>query len=59
MFGNDVIPASTGGAFTAVGRIVNQAPNTSGGYGYDQANYGLFIEVTGGTKIMESVQMQL
>ena len=50
MFGNDVIPASTGGAFTAVGRIVNQAPNTSGGYGYDQANYGLFIEVTGGTK---------
>lgn len=44
MFGNDVIPASTGGAFTAVGRIVNQAPNTSGGYGYDQANYGLLLK---------------
>lgn len=50
MFGNDVIPATAGGAFTAVGRIVNQAPNTSGSYGFDQANYGLFIDVSGGTK---------
>lgn len=50
MFGNDVIPAVAGGAFTAVGRIVNSAPNTYGGYGFDQANYGLFIDVTGGTK---------
>ena len=50
MFGDDVIPASAGGAFTAVGRIVNQAPNTWGSYGFDQANYGLFIDVTGGTK---------
>lgn len=50
MFGNDVIPATAGGAFTAVGRIVNQAPNTWGDYGFDQANYGLFIDVTGGTK---------
>lgn len=50
MFGNDVIPATAGGAFTAVGRIVNQAPNTYGGYGFDQANYGLFINVSGGTK---------
>lgn len=50
MFGDDVIPASVGGAFTAVGRIVNQAPNTWGSYGFDQANYGLFIDVTGGTK---------
>lgn len=50
MFGNDVIPASVGGAFTAVGRIVNQAPNTFGSYGFDQANYGLFIDVSGGTK---------
>ena len=50
MFGNDVIPDSVGGAFTAVGRIVNQAPNTFGYYGYDQANYGLFINVSGGTK---------
>lgn len=50
MFGNDVIPCSVGGAFTAVGRIVNNAPNTYGSYGFDQANYGLFIDVTGGTK---------
>lgn len=50
MFGNDVLPGSLGGAFTAVGRIVNNAPNTYGSYGYDQANYGLFIDVTGGTK---------
>lgn len=50
MFGDDVIPGSAGGAFTAVGRIVNEHPNTSGGYGFDQANYGLFINVSGGTK---------
>lgn len=50
MFGNDVIPGSAGGAFTAVARIVNNAPNTFGNYGFDQANYGLFIDVTGGTK---------
>ena len=50
MFGNDVIPSSAGGAFTAVGRIVNEHPNTFGSYGFDQANYGLFINVSGGTK---------
>ncbi|MDL2243530.1 hypothetical protein LJB84_01655, partial [Bacteroidales bacterium OttesenSCG-928-J19] len=50
MFGNDVIPSSAGGAFTATGRIVNNNPNTSGWYGFDQANYGLFISVSGGTK---------
>lgn len=50
MFGNDVIPSSSGGAFTAVGRIVNNAANTFGSYGFDQANYGLLINVTGGTK---------
>ena len=50
MFGNDVIPGSSGGAFTAVGRIVNNASNTYGSYGLDQANYGLFIDVTGGSK---------
>lgn len=50
MFGNDVIPSSSGGAFTATGRIVNQKQNTMGSYGFDQANYGLFISVTGGTK---------
>ena len=30
MFGNDVIPPSAGGAFTAVGRIVNSAPIYTG-----------------------------
>ncbi len=50
MFGNDVIPSSLGGAFTAVGRIENNAPNIHGNYGFDQANYGLLIDVTGGTK---------
>ena len=50
MFGNNVIPLSCGGAFTAVGRIVNKAPNVNGSYGFDQANYGLFIDVSGGTK---------
>ncbi|MFK1813899.1 hypothetical protein ACIXAT_13670 [Bacteroides fragilis] len=50
MFGDDVIPSSAGGAFTAAGRIVNTHPNTSGYYGFDQANYGLFINVSGGTK---------
>ena len=50
MFGDDVIPGSVGGAFTAAGRIVNEHQNTMGSYGFDQANYGLFINVTGGTK---------
>lgn len=50
MFGNDVIPGTAGGAFTATGRIVNEHPNTYGSYGFDQANYGLFIHVSGGTK---------
>ena len=50
IFGDDVIPSSVGSAFTAVGRIVNSAPNINGNYGFDQANYGLLIDVTGGTK---------
>ena len=50
MFGDDVIPGTSGGVFTAAGRIVNQKQNTMGSYGFDQANYGLFIDVTGGTK---------
>lgn len=50
MFGNDVIPGTAGGAFTATGRIVNEHPNIHGNYGLDQANYGLFIHVSGGTK---------
>lgn len=50
MFGNDVIPSSVGGAFTATGRIVNNKTNTNAYYGFDTANYGLFIDVSGGTK---------
>ena len=50
MFGDDVIPSSMGGAFTAVGRIVNNAPNIFGSYGFDRANYGILIDVSGGTK---------
>ena len=50
MLGDDVIPGSSGGAFTATGRIVNQKQNTMGSYGFDQANYGLLINVSGGTK---------
>ena len=50
MLGNDVIPASAGGAFSAVGRIVNQKQNSDAQWGFDAANYGLFIDVSGGTK---------
>lgn len=50
MLGNDVIPASAGGAFSAVGRIVNQKRNSDAQWGFDSANYGLFIDVSGGTK---------
>ena len=57
MFGDDVIPSSAGGDFTAVGRIVNSAPNLYGTYGFDQANYGLFIDVTGGTKNPSETRM--
>lgn len=50
MLGDDVIPASAGGAFSAVGRIVNQKQNAGAQWGFDAANYGLFIDVSGGTK---------
>lgn len=50
MLGNDVIPASAGGAFSAVGRIVNQKQSADAQWGFDAANYGLFIDVSGGTK---------
>lgn len=50
MLGNDVIPASAGGAFSAVGRIVNQKQNADAQWGFDAANYGLLIDVSGGTK---------
>lgn len=50
MLGNDVIPAEAGGAFSAVGRIVNQKQNAGAQWGFDAVNYGLFIDVSGGTK---------
>lgn len=50
MLGDDVIPASAGGAFSAVGRIVNRKQNAYAQWGFDAANYGLFIDVSGGTK---------
>lgn len=50
MLGNDVIPASAGGAFSAAGRVVNQKQNADAQWGFDAANYGLFIDVSGGTK---------
>ena len=50
MFGDDVIPASAGGAFSAAGRVVNQKQNVGAQWGFDAANYGLFIDVSGGTK---------
>ena len=49
MFGDDVIPASAGGAFSAAGRIVNNRDN-SGDPFIDNANYGLFIDVQGGDR---------
>lgn len=49
MFGDDVIPSIYGKAFTATGRIVNNAKNTGDSFGYSTANYGLFINVSGGT----------
>ena len=50
MFGNNVIPSTSGGAFNASGRIVNKTYNKYSGWGFDTANYGLFIDVTNGTK---------
>lgn len=50
MLGNDVIPASAGGAFSAAGRVVNRKQNTGAQWGFDTSNYGLFIDVSGGTK---------
>ena len=50
MFGDNVIPSTSGGAFNATGRIVNKTYNKYSGWGFDTANYGLFIDVTNGTK---------
>ena len=50
MLGNNVIPATAGGAFNATGRIVNQTVNQGAYWGYDACNTGLYISVSGGTK---------
>lgn len=49
-FGDNVVAASTGGAFSAAGRIVNNKPNTGAEWGFASANYGLIISVSGGTQ---------
>lgn len=49
-FGDNVVAASTGGAFSAAGRIVNNKPNTGAEWGFESANYGLIISVSGGTQ---------
>lgn len=49
LIGKNVVPATASGC-TAAGRIINNQTNTYGGYGFDVSNYGLFIEVSGGTK---------
>ena len=49
LIGKNVVPATASG-FTAAGRIINNQTTTYGGYGFDVSNYGLFIEVSGGTK---------
>lgn len=50
LFGDNVIPATAGGAFNATGRIVNQTYNRGAGWGFDACNTGLYINVSGGTK---------
>lgn len=50
MIGSDTVPATVGGAFTATGRFVNHNYNTSTAYGFDSANYGLYVDVANGTK---------
>ena len=50
MIGSDTVPATAGGAFTATGRFVNHNYNASTQYGFDSANYGLYVDVANGTK---------
>lgn len=49
LIGKNVIPATSAG-MTSAARIINNQTNTYSGYGFDVANYGLYIEVSGGTK---------
>lgn len=50
MIGSDTVPATVGGAFTATSRFVNHNYNASTAYGFDSANYGLYVDVANGTK---------
>lgn len=50
MIGSDTVPATVGRAFTATGRFVNHNYNASTQYGFDSANYGLYVDVANGTK---------
>lgn len=50
MIGSDTVPATVGGAFTATGRFINHNYNASTAYGFDSANYGLYVDVANGTK---------
>lgn len=59
MIGSDTVPATVGGAFTATGRFVNHNYNASTAYGFDSANYGLYVDVANGTKIMHYIHQML
>lgn len=50
MAGQNVLPSSLGGAFNATVRVINNIYNDSVSYGYDVANYGIYVEVGNGTK---------
>lgn len=50
MIGSNTVSATVGGAFTATGRFVNHNYNASTAYGFDSANYGLYVDVANGTK---------
>lgn len=50
MAGRNVFPSMLGGAFNATVRVTNNIRNSSTSYGFDVANYGLYVEVENGTK---------
>ena len=50
LFGDNVIPATAGGAFNATGRIINKTYNSGSQWGFDACNTGLYISVSGGTR---------
>lgn len=59
MIGSDTVPATVGGAFTATGRFVNHNYNASTAYGFDSANYGLYVDVAMVLKIMHYIHQML